>query len=142
MPELESFGRSRLERRVAYLATNRRDGWPRLHPVSPFIGAGSLLVYMEPTSPKVVDLRRDPRYVLHGGVEDDSGGGGEFCVSGFANEVLTRERRSEAFASARTAGYKPTEHHIVFEFKIARAFSTIYQGGAKRTRWSADEGKR
>jgi hypothetical protein len=37
---------------------------------------------MEPTSPKAADLRRDPRYALQCGVEDDRGGGGEFHVTG------------------------------------------------------------
>jgi len=61
-----------LERRVAYLGTTRTDGSPRVHPVSPFIGAGCLFVYMEPTSPKAADLRRDARYALHCGVEDEA----------------------------------------------------------------------
>ena len=51
-PHLEAFGRRRLERRIAYLATIRADGSPRVHPVSPFIGGGCLAVYMEPTSPR------------------------------------------------------------------------------------------
>ncbi|UYN95592.1 MAG: pyridoxamine 5'-phosphate oxidase family protein [Enhydrobacter sp.] len=142
VPELESFGRARLERRVAYLATIRADGSPRLHPVSAFIGTGGLFLYMEPTSPKVADLRRDPRYTLHCGVEDDSGGGGEFCVSGRANEVIEQQRRSEAFVFARQAGYRPAERHVLFELRLVRAFSTIYQGGAQRRHWSADEGGR
>jgi len=57
-PHLEAFGRRRLERRIAYLATIRADGSPRVHPVSPFIGGGCLAVYMEPTSLKATDLRR------------------------------------------------------------------------------------
>lgn len=64
-PALEAFGRRRLERRIAYLATIRADGSPRVHPVSAFIVGGCLAVYMEPTSLKVADLRRDVRYALH-----------------------------------------------------------------------------
>ena len=51
-PELAAFGLKRLETKVAYLATLRRDGSPRVHPVSPFVADGHLFVYMEPTSPK------------------------------------------------------------------------------------------
>jgi hypothetical protein len=77
-PHLEAFGCRRLERRIAYLATIRADGSPRVHPVSPFIGDGCLAVYMEPTSLKSADLRRDGRYSLHCAVEDNEGGEGEF----------------------------------------------------------------
>jgi hypothetical protein len=34
MPDLASFGRQRLEGRIAHLATVRPDGSPRVHPVS------------------------------------------------------------------------------------------------------------
>jgi hypothetical protein len=134
---LEAFGRLRLEHRVAYLATIRADGSPRLHPVSPFVGAGCLYLYMEPTSPKGADLRRDSRYALHCGVEDDSGGGGEFSVAGRAQEVTDPRRRSEAFACARDAGYKPAERHVVFELKLGHVLATTYENGPRRERWSA-----
>lgn len=136
-PRLEAFGRSRLERRVAYLATIRADGSPRVHPVSPFIDAGCLYVYMEPTSPKAADLRRDPRCALHGGVEDDSGGGGEFYVTGQAQEVADPERRRAAFARAREAGYKAVDRHVLFEIKLETVLATTYEQGRRRERWSA-----
>jgi hypothetical protein len=52
MPDLASFGKQRLEGRIAYLATVRPDGSPRVHPVSPFLSRNDLFVYMEPTAPK------------------------------------------------------------------------------------------
>jgi 2-iminoacetate synthase ThiH len=136
-PDLGAFGGERLERRVAYLATTRPDGAPRLHPVSPFISAGRLYFYMEPTSPKAADLRRDPRYALHCGVEDNSGGGGEFSVTGEAREVTDPAERREAFAAAREAGYRPAERHVVFELKVGRVLATTYDQGPKRRRWPA-----
>src|ERR1044071_7236196 len=51
-PELAEFGKTRLHRKVSYLATIRKDGSPRVHPMTPIIGDGRLLVFMEPTSPK------------------------------------------------------------------------------------------
>src|ERR1051325_1757108 len=86
-PDLSAFGKARLENRIAYLATIRPDGSPRVHPVSPFIVAGHLFVYMEPTSPKGHDLRRDPRYSMHCAVEDNSRGGGEFLTRGRGQEI-------------------------------------------------------
>ncbi|MCA1555037.1 MAG: pyridoxamine 5'-phosphate oxidase family protein, partial [Chloroflexi bacterium] len=64
-PELAAFGAQRLHGSVAYLATIRPDGAPRVHPVTPIIGEGHLFVFMEPTSPKGKDLQRDNRYALH-----------------------------------------------------------------------------
>ena len=136
-PPLEAFGRRRLERRIAYLATIRADGSPRVHPVSPFIGGGCLAVYMEPTSPKVADLRRDGRYALHCGVEDDEGGEGELYVTGRAEEITDARRRSEASGWAEAAGYKPVERHVFFEFKLGQVLSTTYEKGRKRERWRA-----
>jgi hypothetical protein len=134
-PALAAFGHARLERRVAYLATVRGDGAPRVHPVSPFVAADGLYVYMEPTSPKAADLGRDPRYALQCGVEDDSGGGGEFHVSGEAREVADRGRRDEALAVARASGYRPAERHVLFELLVGRVLATRYDDGPRRERW-------
>jgi len=77
-PELAAFGVERLNGRVAYLATVRKDGSPRLHPMTPIFGQGHLLVFMEPTSSKGHDLQRDGRYAIHCSVSDTSG---EFIMS-------------------------------------------------------------
>jgi Pyridoxamine 5'-phosphate oxidase len=137
-PRLEAFGRRRLERRVAYLATIRADGSPRLHPVSPFIGGGCLVIYMEPTSLKVADLRRDARYALHCGVEDNEGGEGEFYVTGRAEEIINAERRTAAVGWAEAVGYDPVARHVFFEFKLDQVLATTYDEGPKRERWRAD----
>lgn len=139
-PDLASFGKLRLEGRVAYLATIRPDGTPRLHPVSPFITKDSLLVYMEPASPKGDDLRRDARYSMHCGVEDNSGGQGEFLVRGHALEVNDAEAREEAFRQARMMGYNPQKRYVLFELRIQEATATHYeQGEPKRIRWRASD---
>jgi general stress protein 26 len=133
---LASFGKQRLQGRIAYLATVRLDGSPRLHPVSVFIASGNLFVYMEPTSPKVHDLRRDARYTIHCGVEDNSGGQGEFCIRGKAVEVSDQKLREEAFKEARRMGYHPQERYLLFELRIEEAMATVYEEGqAKRERW-------
>ena len=49
---------------LAFLATIRRDGGPRLHAVCPFIVDGGLYVFLVP-SPKRDDLHRDGRFALH-----------------------------------------------------------------------------
>jgi hypothetical protein len=138
---MASFGKQRLERRIAYLATIRPDGSPRVHPVSPFIAKDHLFVYMEPTSPKGDDLRRDARYAMHSAVEDNSGGQGEFLIRGRAVEITDTESRKEAFEQARNMGYSPQERHILFELRIAEVLATVYEGDRpKRTRWKVDQG--
>ena len=49
---------------LAYLATVRRDGGPRVHPVSPVFTADALYCFVV-RSPKRHDLERDGRYALH-----------------------------------------------------------------------------
>ena len=56
---LEQYGQG-----FGYLATVRRDGGPRVHPVSPVITEGGLYCFVMP-SPKRRDLLRDGRYALH-----------------------------------------------------------------------------
>jgi len=138
IPHLEAFGRRRLERRIAYLATIRADGSPRVHPVSPFIGGGCLAIYMEPKSLKAADLRRDARYALHCAVEDNEGGEGEFYVTGRAEEITDAPRRAAAVGWAEAVGYDPVDRHVFFEFKLGYALATTYDEGPKRERWRAD----
>src|SRR5215470_13053263 len=82
-PELAAFGEKRFRSGVAYLATVREDGSPRVHPVTPIIG-DELYLFMEPNSPKRKDLLHDARYQLHCAVEDSGGGQSEFYVRGRA----------------------------------------------------------
>jgi len=49
---------------LGFLATVRRDGGPRVHPVCPVISPAGLHVLILP-GPKRGDLRRDGRYSLH-----------------------------------------------------------------------------
>ncbi len=124
-PELAAFGTERLNGKVAYLATVRRDGSPRVHPMTPIIGQGHLFVFMEPTSPKGHDLQRDGRYAIHCSVSNNSGVSGEFFVTGQARFIDDPELRTLAVG---LASYTPAERYILFEFDIASAASTIYPG--------------
>jgi hypothetical protein len=122
-PELATFGVERLNGKVAYLATVDRDASPRVHPITPIIGQGHLFVFMDPTSPKGHDLRRNGRYALHCSVTDSSGASGEFVIRGQAHLIDDAGLRSLA---ERLAGYSVVERYILFEFEIESAASTIY----------------
>ena len=133
-PQLARYGRERLTRAPAYLATIRKDGSPRVHPVTPIIGDGRLFLFMEPTSPKGFDLKRDGRFALHAGVEDDSGGGGEFFISGTARQI--KDQATRAIAN-QAASYAPAARYILFELTPTSAFSNIYtkEGPPQQRRW-------
>jgi hypothetical protein len=125
-PALAAFGAERLNGQVAYLATIRKDGSPRVHPMTPIIGQGHLFVFMEPTSPKGHDLQRDERYAIHCSVTDTSGASGEFIVTGRAHLIVDPEQRSLA---VKLCSYTPRDHYILFEFDVESAASTIYPDG-------------
>jgi len=125
--ELAAYVADRLERAPSYLATLRPDGWPRVHPVGPLWPRdGSLVVPMYPTSPKGHDLRRDGWFALHGGVEDNTGGGGEVLVAGVAVEADPSEED-------RAKGY------VLFALLVGEVRAVRYgAGGAPlRSRWTA-----
>lgn len=134
-PELADFAQARLHGKVAYLATIRKDGSPRVHPFTPIIGEGHLFVFMEPTSPKGHDLRRDPRYALHCSVSDTSGESGEVILTGWAKFLDDAETRAVA---VRVSPYRPAERYILFELEVETATVTEYpESGAVRRHWKA-----
>lgn len=91
-PALAAVGRAQFYQHdigLGFLATVRRDGGPRVHPVCPVISSAGLHVLVLP-GPKRGDLRRDGRYSLHTETfapprEDDG-----FAVSGRAREETGR----------------------------------------------------
>lgn len=136
-PELAAFGRQRLNGRVSYLGTVRTNGQPRVHPVTPIVSDGRLFLFMEPTSPKGKDLERSGHYALHAGVEDSSGGQGEFYVRGTATRVHDAALREEAVAAAN---YSPSERYILFTLSVEYAFMNVYgtaDSAAQVARWSS-----
>jgi Pyridoxamine 5'-phosphate oxidase len=76
---------------IAYLATVRDDGAPRLHPICPILAGGRLFAAIPRTSPKGRDLRREPRCVIHAmpGPDDD-----ELCIRAVAVEVTDAASRA------------------------------------------------
>lgn len=138
-PELAAFGVERFRQfGVAYLATVRVDGSPRVHPVTPVVGQGRLFLFMEPTSPKGRDLRRDGRYAMHCSVNNSSGESGEFYISGQATFVDDPATRALAVASAT---YVPADRYVLYELDVASAASIVYTNdGAVRQQWKAESG--
>ncbi len=132
-PGLAEFGLERLHGKVAYLATVRKDGSPRVHPVTPVIGQGRLFLFMEPNSPKGHDIRRNGNYALHSSVSDVAGGSGEFVIAGTGELVDDPNTRTIAVSSC---SYSPEDRYIPFEMFVESALSTQYEDGTpRRQRW-------
>lgn len=133
-PELAALALERLHGRVANLGTSRANRAPRVHPVTPIIEDGArLFLFMEPDSPKGRDLRRDPRYALHCGVEDTSGGAGEVLVRGSATLVEDGAARTAAVAAAP---YEPAERYVLFHLDVEAVIVSAYgDGGPVRRSW-------
>jgi len=133
-PELASFGAERFRNaQVAYLATVRKDGAPRVHAVTPILGERRLFVFMESTSPKGHGLERDSRYAMHSLVTDQNGTPGEFWIMG--NAIRAADPGTRAIAVAATP-YDPADFYILFKLNLEQAASALYQDGQPaRRRW-------
>ena len=122
-PRFARMSFERLDRKIAYLATIRNDGSPRLHPVTPFIRNGMLFIFTEPSSPKIRDLNREGRYALHSSV----GGGGpliEVQVCGEAMVISDPLRWDQAKMIANSPVV--SDRYVLFEFLIQRVLIVEY----------------
>ena len=117
-PELAQFGRRKLTHAPAYLATVRRSGMPRVHPVTPILSPRGLFLYLEPTSPKRRDLLERGWFALHNGVPDNAGSGGEFWISGRGFAVHDPDMWRHV---AEAASYTPADRYVLFEFHLSEA---------------------
>lgn len=126
---------------VAYVATVRKDGGPRVHPVMPVLAGGRLYVFVVRMSWKYRDLARDGRYALHAAPSPE--GGEEFYVTGPARQVENASARS-AVTAASGGRLGLHDFEALFELGIERALHTKWQdwGTASAwpsyTKWAAD----
>jgi hypothetical protein len=141
-PELAREGRARFDRtHVALLGTIRKDGSPRISPVEPFLIDGQL-VFGVMRSPKLDDLDRDPRIVLHSSISDIDGSEGEFKVYGHA--VPTADPAIRSHPDAWWAS-RPPEQSAVFTVDINEAVLVAWSLEFDRmqtTRWTVSSGAR
>jgi hypothetical protein len=108
---------------LAFLATVRKDGAPRLHPVCPVLSGGRLFVLITPESPKLRDLLRDGRYALQT-FPQPKPGSDEFSLAGRALLVDDAETRA---AVLRDAKHMANASEIAFELWIDRAMHTRWE---------------
>ena len=105
---------------LAFLATVRRDGGPRLHPVCPVLSNDRLNVLITAESPKRQDLLRDGRYALQS-FPQPKPGSDEFYVTGRA--VLVEDAAARA-AILRDAKHMADASETVFELLLDRVMHT------------------
>jgi hypothetical protein len=125
-PELAEIGRSLLFQHqvgLAFLATVRRDGGPRLHPVCPVISNDRLFVLITPTSPNQHDLRHDGRYALQS-LPQPKPGSDEFYVTGGAVLVDDPAARAELLSDAK---HMADASETAFELTIDRVMYTRWE---------------
>jgi hypothetical protein len=140
-PELAEAGRALIYQvaiPLGYLATVRKDGGPRVHPVCPVIANGGLYVFIGNQSPKLHDLKRDGRFALHSFPIPD--GDDEFYVSGRSRVVTDRQVRDVVY-EAFTATGASTSNDTLFELWLERALHAGYSRPPSwppvYTRWSS-----
>jgi hypothetical protein len=125
-PDLAEAGRGLLFQfkvGLAFLATVRNDGGPRMHPVCPVLSDDHLFVLITAESPKRQDLLRDGRYALQS-FPQPKPGSDEFYVTGRA--VLIDD------ASARAAILHDAKHmadpsETAFELLLDRVMHTRWE---------------
>ena len=105
---------------IAFLATARADGSPRLHPFCPVLAGGRLYAAIPQSSPKGHDLRRDPRCAIHAlpGPDDD-----ELSIRARGREVgQDQATRARVVATVRPSGVggmiETVSKDPIFEFDI------------------------
>jgi uncharacterized pyridoxamine 5'-phosphate oxidase family protein len=136
--ELAEFGSKRFaSNHVGYLATIRKDGSPRVHPMTPFVGEGHLLFFTNDGSLFWRDLQRDGRYALSCSVENQDGGSGEFFIRGHAR--LTDDPGLRIIAEKHVPYSDLQEDYVLFELMVEFAFGRVYgKDGGFLQRWHAD----
>jgi hypothetical protein len=114
-PELAALARARVEATgLAFLATLRGDGSPRISGVEPMFLRDDLWLGMMLGSRKARDLQRDPRACLHNASVDKDVTEGDVKITGRAIEVddlaLRRQIRDDLLE--RTGQDPGTDFHL------------------------------
>jgi hypothetical protein len=125
-PELAETGRALMFQfgvGLAFLATLRKDGAPRLHPACPVLSGEQLYVLITPASPKRFDLQRDGRFALQT-FPQPKPGSDEFYVAGRA---LLVEDAATRGAVLRDATHMADPSEILFALRLERVMHTRWE---------------
>ena len=109
---------------IGYLATVRKDGAPRVHPVCPVLAGNHIYLAIGPQSPKLNDLRRDGRYMLHAMPGKDDA---EFNIRGQATEANDANTHAEVEQAASAVGLNVKPSEVLFRLDIEQAATTYWE---------------
>lgn len=120
---------------IAFLATVRKDGAPRVHPFCPIFAGSGLFIAVPVTdaphpSPKRFDLQNDDRYAMHSRPGDHDE---EFYVTGTALRI---DDPANIQAVAAAAGHNVHAHDWTFELRIDRAMTAHWENWAQPTTYA------
>ncbi len=125
---------------IGYLATVRKDGAPRVHPVCPVLAGDHIYLAIGPQSPKLTDLRRDGRYMLHAAPGPDDA---EFNIRGRATEANDASTHAQVEQAASAVGLNVKRQVVIFRLDIEQAATTYWENVGQpntrpiRKRWRA-----
>ena len=134
-PEISQLGEKRLFQfgpGLAFLATVRFDGGPRVHPVCVNIVDDELYLLIAP-SPKRQDLIRDGRFALHSFPAPDADD--EFYLTGRAEPepdpaIVDRVAAAQVARGATTSG-----DELAFRLQLERALFSRYKPRGEPDNW-------
>ncbi len=125
-PEMAMLGRKMLFRTrehmgYAFLATLRKDGAPRLHPISLILSNSHLYVMIPRSSPKCGDLLRDGRYAAQAFPLSPTEPGDEFYLAGTGEQIHNPKISQELTEDTKVT---LEENEVLFELFLERAMYT------------------
>ena len=125
-PELAEHGRKMLLRSrdhvgLAFIATLRKDGSPRLHPISLILSQSHAYMIIPCASPKCADLLRDGRYALQASPPPNNEDGEEFYFAGCAKQIQDSIVQQVLIDET---GITVEENELLFEMFLERAMYT------------------
>jgi hypothetical protein len=135
---------------MGFLATVRRDGGPRVHPICPILTEDALFALIVP-GPKLADLRRDGQYALHCLTSPPPRQDDAFYITGTVTEVTDPaiwDRVAARFLTERdiASRWPGFETQVLFEFHIERCLVTLTEASSElpagHTVWRAHHSAR
>jgi Pyridoxamine 5'-phosphate oxidase len=134
-PALADLFRQRLDATgLALIGTIRKDGTPRISPLEADIFEDHLLLGMMWQSTKALDLRRDPRCLVHSVVSNKDGTEGEAKLRGRAVDVTDKSfRERSAQQTFDATGWRPEEPYHLFWLDIEEAAYIKFNGNGDQT---------
>jgi hypothetical protein len=119
---------------LAFLATIRPGGGPRVHPVCPVISPAGLHLLIT-AGPKQQDLRRDRRYALHSETCPPPRHDDGFAITGRAREVTDAQTvgvvRGQVLTERDGKVWPGFDEEAIFELSLERCLLMLTQADGR-----------